>query len=325
MTSCGCKVNSCAVPNSKCCDANVASCCKTLGGILNNDQGYYQNVTTNKITNIPLVDLAFISNCDNGFDSDSIIGLNPIFLTWSDFSTLFFRGPSGSFYISPSNTTTPALALSSQTYESTQNKKIVYSLYDQLSKAWAKKHNKNVNAIPIPYKIQLERQSFLIKSLNDVTCYQLGLSLDEAISSLISTNQIAPASYDSCATVKFTINFRNYFCPLDIAVTTVFTYVTNIPCYENVVTSDCNYYSKDTNQVRKVFNCEDDNSFGHDDDSSSNSSGSSSSSGSGGQTIFEIDNATSCSPNMSSVMEELDSTVMSGWSSAYTSTQTGNN
>jgi len=168
MTSCDCNTKSCSFPTSKCCGAKFDVCCEPLGGIVNNDQGFYQNITNSKITNVPLVDLAFFNNCDNGFDSDVTVSLNPIFLTWQDFSTLFFRQPNGSFYINPSNTTSPALALSSQTYESTQNKKIPYSLYDQLTKAWAKKNNKNVNSIPIPYKLQLERQSFLIKSLNDV-------------------------------------------------------------------------------------------------------------------------------------------------------------
>ena len=243
----------CPNTNSKCC-TTTSCCCEALSGISNVDQGFFQNVSQRKVVDFPQLDLAYVTNCDNNMDSDTAIALNPIYLTWSDFAVLFFRNPGGAFYVNPSNSCTSALAFSDQTYESTQSKKVPFSLYDQLTKAWAKKNNKNISFIPIPYKIQLERQTFTTKSINDVTCYQIGLSLDEALSTLLSKKEIEPGNADTFATVKFIVNYRFYFCPLDTAITVTFTYITNVPCYKNV--SDCTlcpYYSKDTKPTRHFF------------------------------------------------------------------------
>jgi hypothetical protein len=251
------EVQCCKDSGSKCCNSQKNCCCTALGGIANVDQGFFQNVGSKTIVNIPSVDLAYLTNCENNNDIDVTINLNPTYLTWCDFSLLFFRAPGGSFYINTSNTTSSAISFNDQTYESTQNKKIGFSLYAQILKAWSKKTNKPENAIPIPYRIQLERQSFLTKSLASVNCYQLGLSLDEVISTLISKKEIEPADPDSFATVKFNISYRDYFCPLDVSLLTVFTFITNIPCYKNVVDCTLCPYSTDTRPSRKVFDYDD--------------------------------------------------------------------
>jgi hypothetical protein len=255
------EVQCCQNNGSKCCNTNKNCCCTALGGIANVDQGFFQNVGSKKVINIPSVDLAYITNCENNNDIDVTINLNPTYLTWCDFSLLFFRTPGGSFYINNSNATVSAIAFNDQTYETTQNKKVGFSLYDQILKAWSKKTNKPESTIPIPYRIQLERQSFLTKSLASINCYQLGLSLDEVISTLISKKEIEPADPDSFATVKFNISYRDYFCPLDVSLLTVFTFVTNIPCYKNV--TDCSLcpYSADTAPSRKVFEYDDNASY----------------------------------------------------------------
>ena len=126
-----------------------------------------------------------------------------------------------------------------------------------------KKNNKPENTVPIQYKIQLERQSFLTKSLAFVNSTVLGLSLDEAISTLLSNNQIAPACYDSSANVKFQITYKDYFAPLNVAVSVIFVIETKIPCYKNINDCDnfCPYsYSCDNKSVRKTFDVEDDKS-----------------------------------------------------------------
>lgn len=244
------------VVGSKCC-SSAECCCSALGGIQNMDQGYFQNLGSKQIVDIPDLDLAYLTNCENNSDVDATISLNPTYLKWSDFTLLFFRSPSGSFYINSSNSTASAIAFNSQTYETTQSKKVGFSLYDQLLKAWAKKNNKPESSIPIPYKIQLERQAFLTKSLANINGYQLGLSLDESISTLLSEKVIEPAT-DSYATVKFNITYRDYFCPLDTSLLVVFTFITNIPCYKNVTDLDVCPYSKDIKPSRKVFEYDDD-------------------------------------------------------------------
>jgi len=239
------------------------SCSK---GIVNVDQGYFHNLSSKKIVEIPVVDLAYITNCDNNNESDVEVYLNPTYLKWCDFCLLFFRPPSGSFYINTSNTNVSAISFFDQTYESTQNKKVSFSLYDQIFKAWSKKNNKPTSSIPISHRIQLERETFLNKNLSSTTAFQLGLSLDEVISGLINKKQIEPSNdHDSSATVKLNISYRNFFCPLDIAISVVFTYITNIPGYKNVVdTVECGengHYSKEIKPSRREFDFDDNASY----------------------------------------------------------------
>jgi hypothetical protein len=225
-----------------------------LEGITNVDQGPYQNAGSKKITGIPTLDLAYLTNNDNGSDVDNTVLLNPSYLTWSDFLKLFYATSGCAFGVSPGNENAAPISFFGQTYETTQNKKTPFSLSLQVIKAWSKKNNKPESSVPIPSKIQLERQKFLIKSLAFVNAYQLGLSLDEAISTLLSRQEIQPADYESSATVKFTINYRNNYNPLDTNLLIVFTFVTNIPGYIN---TDGNNpfppYSNENPSVRKTF------------------------------------------------------------------------
>uniref|UniRef100_A0A6C0JL74 Uncharacterized protein n=1 Tax=viral metagenome TaxID=1070528 RepID=A0A6C0JL74_9ZZZZ len=217
-------------------------------GIFNNDQGYFRNITSSQITTSPSLNLAALSNSTGDKTSDVIISLNTIYLSWTDFSTLFFKSPSGAFYISPANSNVSAVSFNYQTYETTYNKNVVYNLADQVRKAWSKKNSKPESAIPAKINIELERESFLTKSLGSVYGDFLGLSYDEALASLLGSGEIAVGTSEDAATVTFLINYQFYFQPLDINLLTIFSYVTNIPCYKNVVpfSSDCtNPYSND--------------------------------------------------------------------------------
>ena len=60
-------------------------------GIFNNDQGYFRNITSNQITTSPTLNLAALSNCCGDKSPDVTISLNTIYLSWTDFSTLFFK------------------------------------------------------------------------------------------------------------------------------------------------------------------------------------------------------------------------------------------
>jgi len=231
---------------------------KTIPGIVNNDQGFYQNKSniditcisvvdflksnpSIDITRIPVVDLAYLSNMSiiNGAeldDSDVSINLNPICLNWCDFITLFFRSPGGVFGI-PSNSTSLALTLLNQTYETTQNQYVKFSLQDQIRKAWSKTNAKNEAFIPANVNILLNKTGFLTKSLSSVKEYCLGLSLDEAVGSLLNNVDIILGSSTTTATVKFIISYKNYFEPLNTSVLINFAYITKIPCYKNY--TDC--------------------------------------------------------------------------------------
>jgi len=227
-------------------------------GIINNDQGIYQNLGQPGVNQIPVLDLAFLSNSCNNDDSDVVINLNPICLKWCDFTTLFFTAPSGAFWINPSNGTSRLLVFQNQKYETTQNKCVSFSLVEQIKKAWSKKNAKNITTIPANVNILLNRAGFLTKSLAFIKEYVTGLSLDEAISTLLSNRNIEPGNSDTSATVSFVISYKDYFKPLNTSVLVNFTYVTKIPCYKNITDCfiDCSAYSKDCNDCRNYINDE---------------------------------------------------------------------
>jgi hypothetical protein len=216
-------------------------------GISNNDQGYFRNTTSNQITTSPSLNLAALSNSCGDKVPDVTIALNTIYLSWMDFSTLFFKSPSGAFYISPSNSNVGAVSFYHQTYETTYNKKVVFNLGDQVKKAWSKKNSKSESVIPAKINIELERQSFLIKSLGTTSGNFVGLSYDEAISTLLASGEIVIGTTEDTATITFLVNYQYYFEPLDITLVTIFSYITNVPCYKNTIPfcCDCNPYSND--------------------------------------------------------------------------------
>jgi hypothetical protein len=222
-------------------------------GITNNDQGFFKNEPSIDITRVPIIDLAYLSNVSDikvtDSQADVVINLNPICLKWCDFTTLFFRAPGGAFWINPANSSSIALTILSQTYETTQNKCVKFNLQDQIRKAWSKKNAKNETSIPPNVNILLNRAGFLTKSLASIKEYCLGLSVDEVISTLLNNNEIIPGNSDTTATVKFLVSYKNYFEPLNTYVLINFVYITKIPCYKN--TTDCfitcTPYSNDCN------------------------------------------------------------------------------
>ena len=228
----------------------------TPPGIINNDQGFFKNEAVIDITRVPIIDLAYLSNVsdiksleESGSAADVIINLNPICLKWCDFTTLFFRAPGGAFWINPANSASVALTMLSQTYETTQNKCVKFSLQDQIKKAWSKKNAKNEASIPPNVNILLNRAGFLTKSLTSVNEYCLGLSVDEVISALLNNNEILRGNSDTTATIKFIVSYKNYFEPLNTYVLINFAYITKIPCYKNNTDCfiKCTPYSNDCN------------------------------------------------------------------------------
>ena len=231
-------------------------------GITTNDQGISKNEPNFDLSRVPIFDLAYLSNvadikrldvCDSS--ADVIINLNPICLKWCDFTTLFFRAPSGGFWMNPSNSSSVALTMLTQTYETTQNKHVKFSLQDQIRKAWSKKNAKSETSIPPDVNILLNRVGFLNKSLSSVSEYCLGLSIDEVISALLNNNEIEPGNSCTSATVKFIISYKNYFEPLNTFVLINFAYITKIPCYKNTIDCfiKCTPYSNDCNACEELL------------------------------------------------------------------------
>jgi len=224
--------------------------------IVNNDQNSFQNNGTG-ISTIPYLDLAFLANTKCYYNPDVVIALNTISLKWCDFLNLFFKSPGEGFFINPANSTSKAILFSNQFYESTQSKCIPFNLNDQLVKCWSKTYGKNPITIPTQMQILLSRFSFLCKSAASIKTYQVALSLDEAISSLLSSGEILPGDCEDSALVKFGIT-THILCPfLNVSIAVQFSYCTHIPFYKNAnanrSSAYCNYYSGDTTDSRSNF------------------------------------------------------------------------
>ena len=225
-------------------------------GVYNVDQNYYKGIPTGQITSVPLLNLAILSNVSADKTPDILINLNSTHLSWNDFSILFFKPPSGAFYINTSNENVGAIVFSNQTYETTNSKNIRFSLADQIRKAWSKKTSLPETAISPKINIELERVNFLSKSLGSIYGEFVGLSYDEALNALISSGDIIVGDSDNSASVKFLIGYQFYFQPLDTTLLVTFTYITQIPGYKNsnYFTSDkhSSPYSNDTKAIDRT-------------------------------------------------------------------------
>ena len=241
--------------------------------IHNYDHGVFSQ--NKAITNVPLFNLAYISNLANSKTMsfpESTIDLNPVYLTYSDFLTLFFSGYGGAYRVNPSNASIKALALSSQSYATTHEQNVKYLLKDQIIKAYEKTYDTNFLTIPTHIKINLEREMFLAKSLLSFSGTQIGLSLDETINGLIENNHIIKSEMDSSARVIFIVSVQYIHTGLKVACTANFRYQTDIPGYSNnniLMTLDLpNSYSNDITSAdgnknvvnNRVYYDKDDNS-----------------------------------------------------------------
>jgi len=223
--------------------------------VMNIDQSSYHNEGTG-ISKIANLDLAFLSNTRDFYDPDVMIKFNPVSLTWSDFLNLFFPTPGEGFFINPDNTSSKAILFNNQTYESTNTNSMHFNINEQLIKGWTKKYGKPANIISPQMNILLSRFSFLFKSPASVKTYLVALSLDEAISTLIATNQIIPGDLEDSVLVKFNVT-THICCPfLKVALAVTAPYITPVPGYRSVnnLNRDYkNYYSGDTTEPRSSF------------------------------------------------------------------------
>lgn len=242
-TSCG---SSCG-PKSECgcsiksnCDANC-----TINSVTSS-QNTYQNSCTS-VKQLPSLDIAYLSNVRNDCQPDLSVTLNPTSLSWCDFLTLFYRA-NNVFSINPSNQTACAISFVSQTYENTTSETLKLNLAQQIRIAWATKCETLVDNIPPKTNILLNKDTFTIRSLVNSTS-STSLTLDQAIATLLSNGEIAPADNTFSAEVRFVVQYKYYFKPLNVSILVNFVFITKIPCYKNVNFCDewCPIYSNDKN------------------------------------------------------------------------------
>lgn len=200
----------------------------------NIDQGVFNTVKS--ISNIPTIYLALISNTNdmkyNSFN-ETTLDLNTIYLNYSDFNQLFFRGYGNAFHINPIASNNKVLSLTQQTYSTTHDPNIPFYLKDFLIKSYEKIFSTNSLNIPIYTKISLDREMFLAKSLASLNGLQIGLSLDECIHSLVTNNDIVKSDFDSSAKAIFIVSMKYVQPDLKVSAIINFKYQTEIPGYSN--------------------------------------------------------------------------------------------
>ena len=210
-------------------------------------QGTYNNECFKRIQTYPSLQIAYLSNVRNQCNSDLSIVLNPICINWCDFLLLFYPNATGVFNISQSNNNSCAVIFNAQTYENTTNKNIKFNLGQLVKQAWSEKCETSIDNIPPNLNLLLNKDTFSVRSILQ-SASSSTLTLNQAFETLISNNEIVPADSTSSATVRFVVQYKYCFKPLNVCVLVNFVYITKIPCYKNTSICDdwCPKYSKDT-------------------------------------------------------------------------------
>lgn len=235
---------------NKCdCKPSTASNCGTVCTIntVESSQRSFQNSCISTIQQIPTIDIAYLSNVRESCDADSSILLNPATLSWCDFLTLFYRA-NNVFSVNPANANYCAINFSNQTYTNTTSQSLKLNLANQIRTTWATKCETTVDNLPPKTNILLNKESFGIRSLLNSSS-AVSLTLDQAIETLLINGEIAPADATKSASVKFVVQYKYCFKPLNTCVVVNFSFLTSIPCYKNINFCDdwCPLYSADQN------------------------------------------------------------------------------
>jgi hypothetical protein len=210
-------------------------------------QSSYQNTCDENIQQIPTIDIAYLSNVRDSCDADLSVVLNPTTLTWCDFLTLFYRA-NNVFSVNPTNQNSCAINFVNQTFTNTTSQHLKLNLAQQIRTAWATKCETTVDNIPPKTNILLNKETFGVRSLLNSSS-SVSLTLDQAIETLLANGEIAPGDSTTSALVRFVVQYKYCFKPLNTCVVVSFVFLTSIPCYKNVNFCDdwCPPYSNDKN------------------------------------------------------------------------------
>lgn len=246
-----CKSGGC---RNECGDGSNLIDVNTTNVLTLNDQGdYLDKCSKSDNCFLPYVNMSYLSNVRQEILPDNEMNLATKYLKWCDFYTLFFN-KNGAFDISQTNKSDCAISFKNQTFETTYKKVIPFNLADQIKKTWSTKNERPISNISIKKNIELNKNTFFIQSVNSAVNY-VGLTLDQSISSLLSSGKIEAGNHKTSATIRFIISYLYYFEPLDTSVLVNFNYVTKVPCFKNVY--DCDSfcpgpYSKDENSRNNI-------------------------------------------------------------------------
>lgn len=196
-----------------------------------NSQHSYQNKTDNIMQEIPTLEIAYLSNVHSECDPDMSIVLNPHTLTWDEFLTLFYR-TGNAFNVVGTNQVGSAISFLNQTYENSTSKSVKFNLAQQVRVAWAAKCKTAIYNISPKDNILLNKETFGIRSLIN-SSYSVSVTLEQAITSLLDNGVIELGDSTTAASVRFIVQYKYVFTPLNICILINFAFITDIPYYKN--------------------------------------------------------------------------------------------
>ena len=205
----------------------------------------------NHTVSVAEVELATLKNtfCHEDKPVDSLIDLVSHELSYMDFISLFYSSLGGGFCIRLANKHFSPILLTSQSYNSSDNKPFKWNLFSQCLKTYSSKHGVSENMISAHKRILLTKECFEVQSLAQNCGHQNALTWDQTLMALESTGQIKyTGDPDHSAHVIFIIQYQFYSKSLDITIAANLRYKSSIPCYRNIYSNEDhvvpNVYSK---------------------------------------------------------------------------------
>jgi hypothetical protein len=214
-------------------------------------QNNYQDTSSDIIQQMPTLEIAYLSNVRSECEPDMSIVLNPHTLSWDDFLTLFYI-TGNAFNVTSTDQVSLASSISflNQTYENYAGKSLKFNLAQQVRIAWAAKCETTIENISPKNNILLNKETFGIRSLIN-SSYAVSVTLEEAITTLLDSGEIERLDDDSttAASVRFVVQYKYFFRPLNTCVLVNFVFITNIPHYKNTNIGD---YVSELNDMDSV-------------------------------------------------------------------------
>lgn len=234
------------------CDLDVNSACDIISEIenpiiysQNNYQNNYQNKYNDTIQQRPTLEIAYLSNVRSDYEPDMSIVLNPHTLTWQDFLTLFYS-TGNAFNITTTNQSLASISFLNQTYESTTSESLKFNIAQQVRIAWAAKYKTTIDNISPKNNILLNKETFGIRSLIN-SSYSVSVTLEQAITTLLDNGEIALGDSTTTASVRFVVQYKYFFRPLNTCILVNFVFITDIPHYKN--TNICD----DVSEINDIY------------------------------------------------------------------------
>jgi hypothetical protein len=192
----------------------------------------YQNEINVTVQQIPTIEIAYLSNVRSDCPADASVSLNPHILTWYEFVSLFYRSNHAFNVNSTTNQVASSISFLNRTYETTTGESLKFNLAQEVRTAWATKCKNTIDNISPKNNILLNKETFGIRSLKNAS-YLVSLTLEQAITTLLANGDIAPSDSSSSASVRFVVQYKYCFRPLNTCVLANFVFITDIPCYNN--------------------------------------------------------------------------------------------